>query len=229
MKTRFILCILIFLALISPVSAADVEGGVNIEPVIEDTIFESLNHTETTHDLEDWNITMTLNDAAFNNNTTFTLMTQICNNDGICFAPSVATLSTEDNKTFTSGVTTLEDHTYVNWRITATYADDDNTTEKFPSSGFYKTWSDCWYHEDEWGGDGCPVNDSNEDETSEPESDECAEWEYWNPEKVDSSKPGNGCPYYEEKEDSDDESFLPAIGVMMTVGAITLAAVRRSE
>ena len=171
MKTRYLVCILISLALITPVSAADVEGGVNIEPVIEETIFDSLNHTVNTTDLDDWNITMTLNDAAYNNNTTFTLTTQICNNEGVCFAPSSATILTDDNKTFTSGVTTLEDHSYVNWRVTATYADDDNTTEKFPASGFYKTWSDCWYHDGEWGGDGCPESEVEDSDEEKEESD----------------------------------------------------------
>ena len=44
--------------LINTTSAADIEGGVNVEPVVEDTIFSELTHTETTHDLEDWEITM---------------------------------------------------------------------------------------------------------------------------------------------------------------------------
>ena len=171
MKTRYLVCILISLALITPVSAADVEGGVNIEPVIEETIFDSLNHTVNTTDLDDWNITMTLNEAAYNNNTTFTLTTQICNNEGVCFAPSSATILTDDNKTFTSGVTTLEDHSYVNWRVTATYADDDNTTERFPASEFYKTWSDCWYHDGEWGGDRCPESEVEDSDEEKEESD----------------------------------------------------------
>ena len=170
-KARYLVCIFVSLALVMPSSAADVEGGVNVEPVIEDTIFESLNHTVNTTDLEEWNITMTLNDAAYNNNTTFTLTTQICNNEGVCFAPSQATILTEDNKTFTSGVTTIEDHSYVNWRVTATYADDNDTTEKFPSSGFYKTWSDCWYNDGEWGGNGCPEAETVDEEQKEDDDD----------------------------------------------------------
>ena len=60
---------------------------------------------------------------------------------------------------------TIEDHSYVNWRVTATYTDDNDTQEKFPASGFYKTWSDCWFHQGEWGGNGCP------DDTSTGSSD----------------------------------------------------------
>ena len=51
-KARYLVCIFVSLALIMPSSAADVEGGVNVEPVIEDTIFESLNHTVNTTDLD---------------------------------------------------------------------------------------------------------------------------------------------------------------------------------
>ena len=59
----------------------------------------------------------------------------------------------------------------------------------FPSSGFYKTWSDCWFNDGEWGGDNCPSDEKSEDE----------------------------------------ESLLPAIGVVMTTGAIVMAAITRFE
>ena len=167
MKSKYLLCIVISLALINTASAADMEGGVNVDPVVEDTIFNAITHTETTHDLEDWEITMTLNDAAFSNNTSFVLTTQICNNDGVCLAPEEATLSTDDNRTFASAVTAIEDHTYVNWRVKATYADDNDSTEMFPSSGFYKTWSDCWLNDGVWGGDGCSESAILVDEDSD--------------------------------------------------------------
>ncbi|MDC0556738.1 hypothetical protein OAO34_03020 [Candidatus Poseidoniaceae archaeon] len=162
MRTRVLVCILMSFALINSASAADMEGGVNVEPVVEDTIFNAITHTETTHDLEDWEITMTLNDASYNNNTTFSLTTQICNNEGVCLPPEEATLLTDDDRTFTSAVTTIEDHTYVNWRVKATYSEDNDTTEMFPSSGFYKTWSDCWLNDGEWGGDGCSEKASDD-------------------------------------------------------------------
>ena len=99
-------------------------------------------------------------------------------------------MSTDDNLTFTSAVTTIEDHSYVNWRVKATYAEDNDSTEMFPSSGFYKTWSDCWFNDGEWGGDNCPKESSGHD---------------------------------------DDDSFLPAIGVVVTAGVVMLAAVTRFE
>ena len=83
MNFRSLICIFMSIALLNIASAADVEGGVNVEPTIEDTIFSDITHTETTTDLEEWEITLTLNDDAFNNNTTFELTTQMCNNDGI--------------------------------------------------------------------------------------------------------------------------------------------------
>lgn len=165
MNVKTLCAALLSLFLLLPVSAAGAEGGVNIEPVVEDTIFSDIVHTETSSDLEDWEITLTLNDDAFSNNTTFTLTTQICINEGICFAPENANLTTQDNRTFFSSVTTLEDHTYVNWKIHATYPDDNDTEERFPPSGYYKTWSDCWFTDGEWGGSGCP--DSVNDEDSE--------------------------------------------------------------
>ena len=189
MKSKVIICILMSIALLNTASAAG-EGGVNIEPVVEETIFSEITHTETSTDLEDWEITMTLNNDAASNNTTFELITQICNNEGVCFAPTTAELSTDDNLTFTSAVTTIEDHSYVNWRVKATYEEDNDSTEMFPSSGFYKTWSDCWFNDGEWGGDNWPKESSGDD---------------------------------------DDDSFLPAIGVVVTAGVVMLAAVTRFE
>ena len=184
MKSRAFICILLSLALLNTASAAG-KSGENIDPVVEETIFSEISYTETTTDLRDWEITLTLNDDAFNNNTTFTVITQMCVNEGYCLQPEDVMLTTTDNKTFTGIKTTAEDHTYVNWKVKATY-NDDNSSENFPSKGYYKVWSDCWYDDKKWGGELC-------------------------------------------EESEDDESFLPALGVLMTAGAITLAAVRRSE
>ncbi|MEL0100599.1 MAG: hypothetical protein VW862_02725 [Euryarchaeota archaeon] len=166
MKLRFAIISALILLFSTTVSGAGTEGGVNIDPVVEETIFSSITHTEITTDLETWDITMTLNQDAFENNTTFTLTTQICNNEGVCLPPENAEITTQDNQTFTSSVMTIDDHSYVNWRVTATYTSDNDTQEKFPSSGFYKTWSDCWYHKGEWGGDGCE-EDVQTDDSSE--------------------------------------------------------------
>ena len=162
MNSKSVICILLSIALLNFASAAG-EGGVNVEPNVDETIFSEITHTETTTDLGDWEIILTLSDDAISNNTTFELTTQMCTNEGICLSPTVAEVSTADGKIFTSTVTTIEDHSYVNWRIKATYPDDNNSTEKFPSKGFYKTWSDCWYNDGEWGGDNCPDDKSSDE------------------------------------------------------------------
>ena len=42
------------------------------------------------------------------------------------------------------------DHSYVNWRVKATYSDD--STENFPQNDWYKTWSTCYYDDGNYGG-----------------------------------------------------------------------------
>lgn len=150
---KTILCGFITLLLLLPNVSAENVGGEDIDPEDGETIFESIDHTQRTPDLEKWEISLKLTDDAANNGTTFTLTTQICNNEGTCFPPEERPLTSDDNVTFTSFVTTIDDHSYVNWRIIATYENDDS--ERFPSSGFYKTWSNCWYYEGSWGGEGC--------------------------------------------------------------------------
>jgi hypothetical protein len=167
MKSKLAVMLILVMLIPTVVSAAGSEGGVNIDPVVEDTIFSEITHTEVTTDLETWDISLTLNSDAIANNTTFELITQICNNEGVCLAPAAAELSTDDNETFTSSVMTIDDHSYVNWRVTATYTDDNDTQEKFPASGFYKTWSDCWFHQGEWGGNNCPDGTSSDSSDSD--------------------------------------------------------------
>jgi len=48
----------------------------------------------------------------------------------------------------------------------------------------------------------------------------CEEWEYWNADLIDTSKPGNGCPHYVDESSDDDSSGLPSIGVFGTLVAI---------
>lgn len=209
----------------SQVSAADVEGGVNIEPVVEETIFDAISHTEVTTDLENWDITMTLNNDAFNNNTTLDLITQICNNDGVCWAPEFAIITSEDNRTFTASVTTIENHAYVNWRIKATYSNDNNTTEMFPSSGFYKTWSDCWLNDGEWGGDRC--KDSDNDGVHDG-IDECPSSDNPTPSDMDKSSEvdSTGCFVEAAESGIDSELVEYFFGVMFIIALVVFGVLR---
>ena len=152
---RRTLIVLVTLLLFNIASAADLEGGVDVDPELEGTPFAAITHSTPSTDFEQWNISITLTDSAVSNNTTFTLTTQICNNEGICMPPEVRDLSSDDNTIFTGNVTAIEDHSYVNWRLQTTYNDDNESQEKFPESGWYKTWSDCWYNDGEWGGGAC--------------------------------------------------------------------------
>ena len=213
------------LPIISQVSAADVEGGVNVGPVVEETIFNAISHTEVTTDLGNWDITMTLSDDAFNNNTTLDLITQICNNDGFCWPPEYAIITSEDNRTFTSSVTTIENHAYVNWRFKATYSNDNNTTERFPSSGFYKTWSDCWLNDGEWGGSGC--KDSDNDGVHDG-IDECPSSDNPTPSDMDKSSEvdSTGCFVEASESGIDSELAVEFLGVMFIIALVVFGVLR---
>ena len=67
------------------------------------------------------------------------------------------------------------------------------------------------------------VDDSEEDDDESQEEDweaMCEEWEYWNADQIDTSKPGNGCPHYVDESSDDDSGWLPSIGVFGTLVAI---------
>ena len=83
--------------------------------------------------------------------------------------------------------------------------------------------------------DGNGTGDGNN--TDETWEEACEIWEYWNPDLVDTTLPGNGCPDYIDEsstEDEDDESSggLPSIGVIGTLAAIGVsfvAVIRREQ
>lgn len=59
-------------------------------------------------------------------------------------------------------------------------------------------------------------------------SSECEEWEYWNPEDIDTSLPGNGCPHYEgsntdDGDDDDDDESIPGFEVWILILAMLFA------
>jgi hypothetical protein len=70
--------------------------------------------------------------------------------------------------------------------------------------------------------DGCSDSqlDGGDDDTSGMTA--CEEWEYWNPELVDETLPGNGCPEYEgDEKSSSDSSESKILGMApLTFGAI---------
>ena len=65
-------------------------------------------------------------------------------------------------------------------------------------------------------------------------STECEEWEYWNPDLIDTSLPGNGCPHYEGSntgdgtgdgngDEGDDDESIPGFEVWLLILALLFA------
>lgn len=150
-------------------SAASGEAGTDANPNEADVPFSIDNRTTPSQDGETWGLTVTLDDDAHANGTVLTITTQICLNNGVCDPPvnQEATLS-NDGQTYDVSLTPPSDHTYVNWRVKATY--DEDNSENFPQGDWYTTWSTCYYDDGSYGGihaegDGCNVPGSGSGET----------------------------------------------------------------
>jgi len=154
------------MALIAPVALADGNPGEDNDPDLSGTPISGITHTTPSDENNLWSITITLTDDAVTNNTSMEALTQICYNLGSCLQPEPLQLSSADGKVWSGEVIAKgpddcsEDnpnhclHTYVNWKVTLDYSDDE-TEEKFPDKGYYKTWSSCWFDSGSWGGNNC--------------------------------------------------------------------------
>ena len=69
-------------------------------------------------------------------------------------------------------------------------------------------------------------------------SSECEEWEYWYPDLIDTSQPGNGCPHYEGSNtgdgtgdggEDDDEESIPGFEVWLLLLAMMFAVSLRRK
>ena len=150
-----LLSVVMIMVLIAPVVLADGQPGEDQDPDISNTPISEILHTTPSNEGEVWAISVTLNDDAVANNTTMKGLTQICYNAGSCLSPQPLQLNSTDGKVWFGEVIAKgpdncseEDennclHTYVNWKVTLDYYDDD-TVEDFPEKGYYKTWSSCW-------------------------------------------------------------------------------------
>ena len=139
-------------------------GGVVIQPEIEESPIIDIEHSNNTSDGDEWNITIIIDNATAENGTFVQVKTQICTNDGVCQPPENRNMTVSgNNSTWKASMFTIEDHTYVNYRITLLYPDE--TEDVFPHSGWAKSWSSCWRYGDPlvWGGEGCP-DDTQSDE-----------------------------------------------------------------
>lgn len=156
-------------ALAQSALAAGAEGGEDVNPE-GDLPFSVLERTTPSQDGMSWSLSVELSEAAKENGTALALTTQICLNSGVC-DPPVNHDVTAENGVYTMSLKPPEDHSYVNWRVKATY--DADTTENFPDADWYKTWSTCYYQEGGYGGvhadgDGCDVPAAGETDESLP-------------------------------------------------------------
>jgi hypothetical protein len=151
-----LLCLLMLIGTFIP-SVAAVKGGEDIEVDVSNSPMMWIEHSTNLPDLSNWVITVKLNSNASDNGTTVKILRQMCTNEGVCFAPEFVDVSSSDeNSSWASSWQTIDDHAYVNWKVTLNYTDGEEET--WPKSGEYaKAWSDCWYdiNNDIWGGEGC--------------------------------------------------------------------------
>jgi len=148
---KFIALLIVTIILMpSPAMASEVVAGEDVSPSKEDVPFSISERTTPSTDGESWKLTIVMDDDAFENGTNFEITTQVCTNNGVC-DPPVLMEATIDGQTQSISVTPPSDHTYVNWRVKAIYADDNYTT--FPNGDWFKTWSSCYFQQDSgWAG-----------------------------------------------------------------------------
>ena len=155
-----ILVVLTLLAL--PITqGADIEGGKDVNPEGDDIPFLVLKRDSPSIDKVKWSLTIEMSQEAYDNGTTFEMITQVCTNDGVCDPPVIMEAKIND-RVHSISITPPSDHTYVNWRVKATDAEGNNTN--YPHGDWFKTWSSCWYNDGNWGGvnaleDGCDVDE----------------------------------------------------------------------
>ena len=141
MRTVWTLMIVALLAVCSASSAHGKDAGEDTGPNTDETPFSSYTATSPSVSGDTWSLTVVMDQAVKDNNTTFEITTQICLNSGVCDPPVVQQVTVED-LTHTTSLTPPEDHSYVNWRVKAMYEDD--TTEYFPQGAWYTIWSSCY-------------------------------------------------------------------------------------
>jgi len=142
--------------LLVPLASA-AENGENKVMDLTDTPIASIETPDISSDGELFPITLTLTDEAASNGTAVAWTWQVCINTGVCLTPVPADLSgSADGEVWTASMTPVETHSYVNYKVTLTFADGNSTN--YPESGFGgKIWSDCWIAGNESGG-GCPAD-----------------------------------------------------------------------
>ncbi len=169
MRTGFALLLsaVLLTSMVSSAIAGSADAGEDINP--DDSVpFSVAERTTPSQDGATWALSVTLDDEAHGNGTILAITTQICLNSGVCDPPVTQDVTvSDDDRTYAMELTPPSDHSYVNWRVKATYADD--STETFPAGDWYKTWSSCYYNDGTYegvhaDGDGCDIPASGESE-----------------------------------------------------------------
>lgn len=161
--TLFVVACLLMMS--TAAQAGSATGGEDINPD-SDVPFTVEERTTPSQDSQSWSLSVMLDQDALDNGTTLAITTQICLNNGVCDPPEMQEVAvSEDGSTYSMELEPPTDHSYVNWRVKATYNDD--STENFPQGDWYKTWSTCYYDDGSYGGihadgDGCDVPGSGE-------------------------------------------------------------------
>ena len=165
--TVFLTALCLMLSATTGVHAGEAVGGEDVNPE-DDVPFTVVERTTPSQDSTPWALSVTLDQDAVDNGTSLEITTQICLNNGVCDPPVKQSVEvSDDGSTFSTELEPPADHSYVNWRIKATYPDD--STENFPNGDWYKTWSSCYYQDGSYGGvhadgNGCNVPGSGESE-----------------------------------------------------------------
>ena len=170
---RRLLALTMALSLCLPVAIAAENSGVNRTIEVDGTPIDSIHTPDVSTDGVNFTIWVGLSNESNENGTTVEWTVQQCINSGVCNPPERITMNyTEDRSKWTSTITPVDTHSYINYDIVLIYADGED--EKVPEGGFSeggKVWSDCWVSGEESGGEGCSVDSiivSDPGETSLP-------------------------------------------------------------
>jgi len=165
-RTVTFLVVVGLLLMTTAAQAGTATGGEDVNPDGE-VPFSVEERTTPSQDNQPWALSVMLDQEALDNGTTLAITTQICLNNGVCDPPTTQEVTvSDDGSTYSMELKPPADHSYVNWRVKATYSDD--STENFPQGDWYKTWSTCYYDEGDYGGihadgDGCSVPAAGEE------------------------------------------------------------------
>lgn len=144
-RQKITIClILICIALLfNKTTLVSAENGVDDIPNLEDTPLENLSFTTPSTDLSNWELVVSTSNSS-ENITKLKLETQICVYDPIvCYPPDIRDMGNNGSR-WNGEITTLEKHSYVNWRIHIIYENESELLVPQRSDGYAKVWSSCW-------------------------------------------------------------------------------------